>query len=279
MDHPVTIIIVSGGVGYSAGQLIRTALAQFPGRPVNILRAPQVRSSAQIAAAVAAAREHGALLAHMLVDPELRRELERQAAEQGLATLDLIGPALASIALHVGGEPLGQPGLFDAQNRSLYDRIAAIEYTLAHDDGAHMEEWGAADVIVCGVSRVGKTPLSIYLAVLGWKVANLPLVPELPVPPELLQGQRERVVGLTIGLEQLIEHRRWRQRRIGVMPDSPYASPRALSEELEQSDRLFRRAGIPVVDVTNKPLESIASEVVALIERRAAAPPPVRTSV
>lgn len=261
-----SIIIVSGGIGYSAQQLVRTALAQFPDADVSVVRIPQVRTHEQIANAIQQAATCGGLIAHTLVDSGSRAELQRLAQAHAITTIDLIGPLLDHLSSTLGQQPLGQPGRFDEQNKSYLDRITAIEYTLAHDDGTHPEEWEQAEILLTGVSRVGKTPLSTYLAVLGWRVANLPLIPEIPPPRELFALEHCRVIGLTIGLEQLIEHRRRRQQRLGIPLGSSYCSPAALSDELEMSDKLFRRSGFPVVDVTNKPLESIANEVIALVE-------------
>jgi regulator of PEP synthase PpsR (kinase-PPPase family) len=267
MDAP-KVIIVSGGVGYSADQLVRAALAQFPASDVVVQRVPGVREAGEIAAAVEQAAASRAMIAYTLVDPERRADLVRSAREHQVAAVDLIGPLVEQLSATLGQEPLGQPGRYDELNRTFFDRIAAIEYTLGHDDGAHPEDWAQGNILLVGVSRVGKTPLSTYLAVLGWKVANLPLVRDLPPPPELLRLDRSHVVAMTIGLEQLIEHRRWRQRRLAMPLGASYCDPAVLSEELESSDKLFRRLGFAVVDVTNKPLESIASEVIALIESR-----------
>jgi regulator of PEP synthase PpsR (kinase-PPPase family) len=137
-----------------------------------------------------------------------------------------------------------------------------------HDDGLHPSGWSQADVLLLGVSRVGKTPTSIYLAVMGWKVANLPLVKDMRPPPELFQIDRRRVVGLTIGLEELIAHRQWRQQQFGhCLGGESYVSARELSEELEAADRLLRRGGFRVIDVTQKPVEAIASEVISSIPK------------
>jgi len=246
---------------------VRTALAQFPDAKVGLQLVPQVRESAQMAGIVAQAAASGAVIVHTLVRPDLRRELIARAREWRVPEVDLIGPLLDRLADDLGQAPLGRPGLYREQLRTYFDRIAAIEYTLAHDDGAHPGEWCEADVVLVGVSRVGKTPLSIYLAVLGWKVANLPLVSEIAPPHQLYELDPGRVIGLTIGLPQLIEHREWRRRRLGMPPGARYTDPGALSDELEQADRLFRQHGFAVVDVTNRPIESIANEVIALVER------------
>jgi hypothetical protein len=262
-----SIVIISGGVGYSAEQLVRMALAQFPDAHVSVERVPRVRATQQLVAALDRAAAAGSFVVFTFVDPERRQECIRLARERDVHAIDVMGPLIDALSERTGKPPLGQPGRYEELNKSYFDRIAAIEYTLAHDDGVHPEGWDEGNILLVGVSRVGKTPLSTYLAVLGWKVANLPLVRELKPPRKLFELRRCRVVGLTIGLEQLIEHRGWRRERVGMPPGS-YSDPRALSDELEESDRLFRRHGIPVVDVTHKPLESIASEVIAIVEAR-----------
>jgi hypothetical protein len=189
--------------------------------------------------------------------------------ERGVMAIDLMGPLIDHLSNVLGHKPLGQPDLYRQQHRSHFERIEAIDYTLKHDDGMHADGWSRADVLLTGVSRVGKTPTSTYLAVLGWKVANLPLIKEMQPPPELFQIDRRRVVGLTIDLSELVAHRRWRQRRFGhMLGGTAYADPLELSEELEAADRIFRRGGFRVVDVTQKPIETIASEVIALIPQR-----------
>ena len=121
--------------------------------------------------------------------------------------------------------------------------------------------------MLTGVSRVGKTPLSIYLSVLGWQVANVPLVRELAPPEELFQLDRRRVVGLTIDVDSLQQHRSWRQRAMQGTAGAAYTSSEALYEEIDYARRIFRKGGFAVVNVTNRPIEETADEVIALISR------------
>ncbi|MEN9934730.1 MAG: hypothetical protein RLZZ387_1309, partial [Chloroflexota bacterium] len=212
--------------------MVRAALAQFPNAEVPVVLLARAVKREQLADAVERAAASEAIIAHTLVDVERRRELLELARERGVPAVDLIGPLLDQIAAKLEIAPLGEPGRYMAHERSYRERMAAIEYTLAHDDGAHPEDWGRADILLVGVSRVGKTSLAMYLAVLGRKVANLPLVAELAAPRELFALERGRVIGLTIGLPQLIELREWRQSRLGVRLESSYSSVAALSEEL-----------------------------------------------
>jgi [pyruvate, water dikinase]-phosphate phosphotransferase / [pyruvate, water dikinase] kinase len=262
------IYIVSGGVGYCGEQLVRTVLAQFPVVDVTIYTVPFVRHVEQIDEVIAQAAASGGTIVHTLVAGLLRDALVHRCANNGVTQIDLMGPLIGRMREVASQEPLGLPELYRQQQQSQLERIAAINYTLAHDDGLHPEGWRHADVLVLGVSRVGKTPTSIYLAVLGWKIANLPLVKDMRPPPELFELDRRRVVGLTIGLEELIAHRTWRQHQFGhLLGGDAYVSARSLSEELEWSDRLFRRGGFRVVDVTQKPVEAIANEVIAKLPK------------
>jgi regulator of PEP synthase PpsR (kinase-PPPase family) len=177
-----------------------------------------------------------------------------------------MGPLLARLQVLLGLEPIGRPGLYRQQNREAFERTEAIEYTLAHDDGRHPEDWRQADLVLVGVSRVGKTPVSLYLASQGWKVANVPLVGGAP-PPELFQLQRRRVVGLTIEPDQLLAHRRWRERRLKVSLSGSYSNPLKIREELDAARRVFLQGGFAVVDITNKPVEASAREILEAVGR------------
>ncbi|HRD67182.1 MAG TPA: pyruvate, water dikinase regulatory protein [Candidatus Competibacter sp.] len=255
-----SIFIVSGGTGFSGEQLLRTALAQFPIADVEIAVIAGVRRPEQLESVVAQAAATNGLIAHTLVDVDLRLTLDRLARDRGVLAVDLIGPLLAQLQVVLGTDPAGQPGLYREQNREALERTEAIDYTLAHDDGRHPEGWRQADIVLIGVSRVGKTPISLYLASLGWKVANVPLVGGEP-PPELFRLYRRRVVGLTIDPDQLLVHRRWRERRLKVSLSGSYSNPLKLREELEAARRVCLQGGFAVVDITNKPVEVSAKEI------------------
>ena len=264
---PPPIIIVSGGVGTSGEQVVNTVLAQFQDITVPVVVVPNVRRPAQIEDAIAQAEEVGGTIVHTLVDTNLRRRLVDLAQERSVATIDLMGPLLDRLTGVLGQAPLGQPGFYRHLQHTYFERIAAIDYTLAHDDGRNRQDWPAADVLLVGVSRTGKTPLSIYLSVLGWRAANLPIVPEIPTPPELYQLERSRVIGLTVDLDRLLTFRRERCRLLGIPTRSAYAHPAQVEEETRLALRVFRRGGFHVVDVTDKPVEASADEVIRRISR------------
>ncbi|MGQ9489329.1 MAG: pyruvate, water dikinase regulatory protein [Anaerolineae bacterium] len=263
---PPTVFVLSGGTGASGELLVRTALAQFRGA-VPVVIVPHVLNVAQVAEAVGQARDTRGIIAHTFVDGNLRRATAEIAAREGVVAVDLIGPLLEHLSALLGEQPAGKPGLYRQQREKYFERVEAIEFSVAHDDGQRIEELPQAEIVLVGVSRAGKTPLSMYLSVMGWKVANVPLVPEVPPPPVLLQVDPRRVVGLTIEPGQLIAHRRWRQQHLGIGVTS-YTAAEAIYEEVETFRRFCRRHGFAIVDVTDKPIESSAEEVIAVVTRR-----------
>lgn len=262
------IYIVSGGTGSSGEQLANTVLAQFPENRVPVVIISQVRHLEEIEKVVAEAATTGGTIIHTLVDGSLRGALLRLGQEKSVVTIDLMGDLLSRLTDVLEQEPVGQPGLYRQLHQPYFDRIEAIEFSLSHDDGMKLGDLSQADIVLFGVSRVGKTPLSAYLAVQGWKVANVPLVIELPPPPKLFQIDRRRVIGLSIEPDQLIVHRQRRQSELGLSRASSYTDPVKIYEEVEAARKVFRRSGFSVISVTNKPIETIANQVIRLISRR-----------
>ncbi len=262
---PAPIHIVSGGSGTSGRLIVETALAQFPALQVPVVVRNHVRSLAQVEAAVKEAAAGGGTLVHTLVDSGLREALVRLAGRRRVVAIDLMGPLLDQVAARTGAKPLGQPGLYRKLRKDYFDRVEAIDFAVSHDDGNKPESIPDADVVIVGVSRCGKTPLSMYLAVRGWKVANVPIVKGVPMPTPVFGVDRRRVIGLTIACRQLLEYRKRREERMGMAGKSTYSSPAAVLEELEAADRICRKNGFDVIDVTDKSIEIIADEIVGSV--------------
>ncbi|MGC9350193.1 MAG: pyruvate, water dikinase regulatory protein [Anaerolineae bacterium] len=261
------IIIVTGGVGTSGEQVVNTVLAQFQDATVPVEIIPSVRELAGIEDAVTQAEATRGTIVHTLVDAKLRHHMIEVANRRGVVALDLMGPLINRLETVLGQEALGRPGFYRHLRRSYFDRIGAIEYAVAHDDGVKPEDWSDADILLIGVSRTGKTPLSMYLSVIGWKTANMPIVPQIPIPDELYEVKRSRVIGLTMDVDRLVVFRRDRARRLGMPIHSDYASALGVSKELNFARRIFRRGGFYVLDVTDKPVEASADEVIRYMEQ------------
>lgn len=262
------IFIVSGGLGASGTHLVRTALAQFEQAQSTLHIMSEIEQVTQIEPVVRRAAAANGIIVHTLVDVNLRETLVDLAHAYNATAVDLIGPLLMALTRLFEREPLGQPGLYRQLREDYFRRIEAIEFTVDHDDGRKPHELNRAEIVLIGVSRSGKTPLSMYLSTRGWKVANVPLVPEITPPEALFAVDARRVVGLSIEPSQLIDFRQRRQRVLGVGATSIYTNPIAIEHEVEYAGAIFRRGGFAVVDVTNKPIEESADEVIDRVSRR-----------
>ena len=261
--NPVpTIFIISGGIGASGEQLVHTLLAQFPKDAVRVYTVGNVRQPEQIAEALSQAQGLDALVVYTLVDPQLHDYLLRESRKLQVQAIDLMGPLMEWVSQKTGIAPKGQPGLYRQLHREYFDRVSAIDFTMAHDDGKNPGGWPQAEAVLVGVSRVGKTPLSLYLAVLGWKVANYPLVTQLPVLESLFSLDPQRVIGITVDPGQLIQYRQRRQRQLGTPGPSAYSDPQSVYEEVEEALKVFRRGRFAVVDMTDKTIEIGADEII-----------------
>ena len=262
------IFVVTGGYGAVGDQLCRNVLAQFPGADVPVVVVSQVHQREQIEQVISQAETSGGVILHTMVQPELRSLLETDAAERGIHTIDVIGPLQDHVTGILKREPLGRPGLYRQLHENYFKRIEGLEFTMAHDDGLNFKTWSKADVLLVGVSRVGKTPLSMYLAMMGWKVANVPLVMEVPPRPELFRVDPRRVVGLILDPGQLLHHREHRRRTLGITGREDYCNPRRLYEEIQHARRIYQKGGFVSVDVTGKPIETTAFQIVSMVKRQ-----------
>jgi regulator of PEP synthase PpsR (kinase-PPPase family) len=274
MTQPV-IYIVSGGEGTSGEQLVRTALAQFGEDGAEIVIVPHVRDIPQLEEAVQrAAAAPGSTIVHTLVDGNLRQTLIRLARDHQVEAIDLFSHLLTRLSTVLERAPLGQPGLYRQLREQYFERVEAIEFTVAHDDGRNLQGLQRAEIVLVGVSRSGKTPLSIYLSTQGWKVANVPLIRGVDPPSELFEIDASRVVALTIDPGQLVAHRRWRQRRLGLGAASGadsgsgrYVDAADIYEEVKAAREIAQRGGFAILDITDKPIEESAQEVISLVTR------------
>jgi [pyruvate, water dikinase]-phosphate phosphotransferase / [pyruvate, water dikinase] kinase len=264
-----TIFVISGGVGVSGEQVVHTLLAQFPGDAVRVTTVGHVRHPEQITEALSQARETGALVVHTLVDPALQDHLLRESQRLQVQAVDLMGPIMEWVTGKLGMPPKAQPGLYRQLHLEYFERVSAIDFTMAHDDGKNPDGWPQAQAVLVGVSRVGKTPLSLYLAVLGWKVANYPLVPRVPIPESLFSLDPQRVIGVTVEPDQLLQYRTSRQKQLGAPGPSPYADTEAVYEEVEEALKVFRRGRFKVIDMTDKTIEQGADEIIRHLSRAA----------
>lgn len=264
----LTIYVVSGGQGNSGKQLVETTLAQFTNADVAIEVIAGVRHGAQLVSVVKRAQNGDGLIVHTLVDPDLRSRLNELAQTHSVTCFDLQGMLLLYLTRRLEQEPKGEPGLYSRLRESYFKRIEAIEFAVDHDDGKRVDELHMAEIILVGVSRVGKTPLSMYLSTHGWHVANVPLFREMPPPSQLFVVDHQRVFGLLVDPGELVSFRQYRHQRLGLGARGSYSDPKILHEELDYAREIFQRGHFSIVDVTDKPIEESAEEIVSRITRR-----------
>lgn len=259
----LVIFVVSDATGQTAEAMIRSALVQFRDAPAQIVNRGHMRTPQRVRAVVREAAERGALVIHTLVSTALRQLMLEEARKRGVDSMDLMGPVLERLATCLKLTPMEEPGLFRQLAEARSREIDAVEFAFHHDDGQRIEEIDRAEIVVVGVSRAMKTPTSLYLAYRGWFVANVPLIPEIDLPDELSALPSERVFCLDISEDRLLELRRARALSSKI-PLEPYASPDHVRGELIYSQRLCRRRGWRMIDVTGKSVEEVCREIITI---------------
>jgi regulator of PEP synthase PpsR (kinase-PPPase family) len=235
LDSIPPIYIVSGGSGSCGEQLAETILVQFPGVNVPVVKKYYVQRIEEIELIMNEVSGTNGIVIHTLVSKKLRQNIIKIGKQKKITTFDLMGPLFRHLTKTLQKNPVEYPGLYRKIHKRYFDRVEAIDFALKHDDGKNTNELHLADIIITGVSRTGKTPLSMYLAVSGWKVANVPIVKETLFPIELSQIDRNRVFGLDVDYEQLVKYRHKRQKKMGVESLFIYTNPHEVYKELEYS--------------------------------------------
>jgi len=269
-EKELRIIILSDGTGETAASLCKATLTQFPESQVLFTRYKNIRTPEQIEAILNEAALHHDLVAHTIVQTKLRKKLFELCEDLNIRHLDLIGSAIKEFSEYFQMEPESEPGLLHAVNQDYFDKVSAMEFTLEHDDGKNIHAIEEADVILLGVSRTSKTPLSVYLSQHGLKVINIPIINQMPLPEKIYEIDQRKIFALTIDPEALIEIRRKRLIRLGAKEHlGDYASEDKIVEEIDWATNIFKRnKRWPIFNVTNKALEETASDILKLINMR-----------
>lgn len=260
-----TVYLISDSVGDTAQKMVMAVTAQYPSIDFSdIKRISFVRDADTLQEALEDAREERALVAITLVNRELASQAVAYCREHGLLCADLMASLSHLIESHFEVEPLQEPGRIHRMNEEYFNRVAAIEFAVRYDDGKSPKGFLKADMVILGVSRTSKTPLSMYLANQKYKVANLPLIPEVPLPEEIYEVDPRRLFGLTADPEVLLNIRLNRLRALGLQKGTSYTDAARIREELDYSQKLFEALGAQVIDVSHRSIE----ETAVLIEER-----------
>jgi regulator of PEP synthase PpsR (kinase-PPPase family) len=260
--------LLSDSTGETLEVIAKACLAQFEGVEVMRHLWPMVRSEGHLDRVLDDVERRPGLVLYTLVNSTIRRDLEQKTRRRGIHAVSVLDPVTHALSAVLGQEAKGRPGRQHALDAAYFARVDAIQFTIAHDDGIGSENWEEADIILAGVSRTSKTPTSIYLANRGFKVANIPLVPEAPPPPNLFSLRHPLVVGLTTNPERLIQIRRNRLLALNQAPETDYVDQEAVNAELAFARRIFADNGWAVIDVTRRSIEETAFAIVKLCNER-----------
>ncbi len=265
---PPPIYVASGGKGLAGNNMVQSLLIQYPNNNIPVIIIPGVSSEKDVFNIIKEAKKTKGLVTHTFVNPDLRKKINQLGEEHGVRIIDFMSGLASYLDEQLNIKPLKHPGLYRKMHHKYFDRIEAIEFTLSHDDGMDPERLHHAEIILTGVSRAGKTPLSVYLTMYGWKVANIPLVNGIQPPKELFEVDPKRVFGLSIGAPQLIAHRKKRLMAWNNMDNTVYIDEKSIREEIRHAMFIFERGGFSVVNVSNKPIESTANEILNMMSER-----------
>ncbi|WP_027725029.1 pyruvate, water dikinase regulatory protein [Tuberibacillus calidus] len=256
------IYVISDSVGETAELVIKAAVSQFKNVTVDVERFPYVNDIKSVEEIITAAKENQAMVVFTLVVPEIRETAVRLLETEGVPYVDIMGPVLTRMEDVFQSSPVYEPGLVHKLDEDYFKRVEAIEFAVKYDDGRDPRGILRADIVLIGVSRTSKTPLSQYLALKRLRVANVPIVPEVEPPEELFQVNPKKCFGLRISPEQLNHIRKERLKSLGLAADANYAQLDRIQEELNYFESIVQKIGCPVIDVSKRAVEETANIII-----------------
>ncbi len=267
--EPRLVFVISDATGETAEKVVRAALLQFSGVPVQIRMYTRVRLEAEMRSIVGRAKSLHALVVFTVVSNAHREILRALCDEENVDAVDLIGTLMAKLTGFLGAQPRGVPGLLHTVSDEYFRRIEAVEFTVRNDDGKEPRNLPKADLVLVGVSRTSKTPLSTFLAQKGFKVSNVPLVLGIPAPEELFTIDQEKIFGLTIRPEALSQIRQARLKHLGMPPETSYGQRDHIALEIGYAQQIFREhPQWPIMDITGKAVEETAADIMRIKKDR-----------
>jgi regulator of PEP synthase PpsR (kinase-PPPase family) len=265
----VEIYVISDATGETAEKVVRAALLQFESAPVQLRMYTRVRLEEEMRNIVQRAHARHALIVFTVVSNSHRELLRRLCDQANVDAVDLIGTLMGKLSAFIGAQPRGVPGLLHTIGDEYFRRIEAVEFTVKNDDGREPRNLPKADLVLVGISRTSKTPLSTFLAQKGLKVSNVPLVLGIAPPDELMQIDQEKIFGLTIKIDELLRIRLARLKHLGMPGDTSYAQRDYVAQEIAYAQSVFREhASWPVIDITGKAIEETAADILRIRRER-----------
>lgn len=262
------VYIISDSLGETGESVVKAAMAQFETDNYEINRYSQIKDIVKLEKIMKeAVYEENVLVVYTLVNEKLVKFISEFSIRCNIMAIDLMSPLIEALSKKLNNAPIRKSGTIRKLDEAYFSRVAAIEFAVKYDDGKDPRGFLEADLVLIGVSRTSKTPLSMYLANKNIKVANLPLVVESEPPKEIYQIPGKRIIGLTNTPEKLNEIREERLKSLGLPQNSNYACLSRILDELEYADKIMKRIGCPVINVSNKAIEETADIIVSLLNK------------
>ncbi|GEK89053.1 pyruvate, water dikinase regulatory protein [Alkalibacterium putridalgicola] len=258
----LTIMVLSDSVGGTASNVVHAALAQFPDVDYELKNFPFIREEDQLTVVLEKAKRFNAVVLHTFVDPILVETIETFCTEHDIKCIDVLNPLLSEVTARTNTMPQHKPGAKHKLDDKYFNRISALEFAVQYDDGKDPRGFLEADIVILGISRTSKTPLSIYMANQGYKVANLPLMPESRLPDEIWSVDPNRMVGLTNEEEMLSNIRRERMISYGMDPETPYSSKERIRKEIKYAEELYKKLNCQIINVSSKSIEETSAIII-----------------
>lgn len=267
MNKKKIVYIVSDSLGETAELMVKAVAVQFKEEDIEIENISHVEDIKDLKKIISIAKYRCSIIAYTIVIPSLKQYLDQRAKEEGITAIDLMNPLMKAFSKNFNTAPKFQPRLMRKLDDNYFRRVEAIEFAVKYDDGQDVRGIMNADIVLIGVSRTSKTPLSMYLAHKRFKVANVPLVPEIAPPDELFAIPRNKCVGLVITPDKLNKIRKERLKNLGLTSQANYANLNRILEELDYAEMIMKRIGCPVINVSNKAVEETADLILAMLKK------------
>lgn len=259
------IYIISDSVGETGEHVARAAAGQFKNSTFEVKKYPYMEDALRIKEILEEAVTRKSILVFTTVLEAVRSQITTFCKANELPFIDVMSPLVHTFKRFLGEEPINEPGTIHKLDEKYFNRVEAVEFAVKYDDGKDPRGVKKADVVILGISRTSKTPLSMYLAHKNLKVANIPLVPEVPVPKEVYEISPRKIIGLKTNPHKLNEIREERLKALGLSSNAIYANMDRINEELAYSEEIMKKIGCPVIDVSNKAIEETANIIIQIL--------------
>lgn len=267
MKRDIVVYVISDSIGETGEMMSRAALSQFDVEYNEVRKFPYITTREQVLEILKEAENEPSIIMFTIVIKDLRDYILSESKRRKIAAVDLMSPAMDAISQVLKVEPRRESGLIRKLDENYFKKVAAVEFAVKNDDGKNSRGIKEADIVLVGISRTSKTPLSMYLAHKNYKVANIPLVPEVEPPMELFKKDRGQVIGLVSSTEKINKIRQERLRALGLKDDANYADTKRIEEELNYSKEIMERLDCTVIDVSNRAIEETAGIIIEEISK------------